>query len=365
MRTVTALTIAICLGRACMAETSGETPPDAGKETEMLRARTMDIYNGAFNRNLLKEPREAEADFSEVQNKLEMVNPNDLRDPAIGNTLFQRGYLSVEAGDYKKAIELFEELVRRFPEHAYADDALYQVGFVYQRHLKDHDRAAEAYTRLAKSYRDRENAPVAQYQNAQIAAQTGNIADANTFLNDARDNANWQRRRRGQKAVPNYYEQQSDDMIMFGDLNATSAAETELVALYFQGANDLQEGRLRDAMSNFGKIQKEYGKSKLADDAAFGLAECSRLAGKFDEAARAYEEFLKKHPRSELVPQATFRLAEFKRLAGNEKEARRLYESVIAGTDKEKDLPTELRRMRGLATRRLEELGAPVPPPGR
>ncbi len=361
MRTATALTIALCLGRACMAETSGETPPDAGKETEKLRAKTMDIYNGAFNRNLLKEPREAEADFSEVQDKLEIINPNDPRDPAIGNTLFQRGYLSVEAGNHKRAIELFEELVKRFPRHAYADDALYQIGFVYQRHLKDYDRAREAYTRLAKGYRDRENAPIAQYQNAQIAAQDGQIADANALLNDARDNAKKQRYGRGQKAVPNYYEQQSDDMLVFFGTNRSRPSDTEPLALYLRGANDLQEGRLRDAERNWGRIQERYQDSKLVDDAAFGLAECSRFAGKFDEAAAAYEEFLKKYPRSELVPQATFRLAEFKRLAGDEKEARRLYQSVIAGTGKKEGLSAEIRRMRGLAARRLEELGAPVP----
>lgn len=365
MRTVAALILAFAIGCACMAETTKEAPPGPGKETEKLRARTMDIYNGAFNRNLLKEPREAEADFGEVQDKLETINPNDPRDPAIGNTLFQRGYLSVETHHYKKAIELFEELVKRFPRHAYADDALYQIGFVYQRHLKDYDRAREAYTRLAKTYRGRESAPVAQYQNAQIAAQDGQIDEANAFLNDARDNAKKQRYGRGQEAVPNWYEQQSDEMLVFIAANTTAEADAKPTALYFQGNNDLQEGRLRDAMSNYGRIQTEYAKSKLVDDAAFGLAECSRFAGRFDEAAAAYEEFLKKHPRSDLAAQATFRLAEFKRLAGNEKEARRLYESVIAGTGKKEGLSAELRRMRGLAARRLEEFGAPVPPPTR
>jgi len=192
-----------------------------------------------------------------------------------------------------------------------------------------------------------------------MAVQQKQVDQAMVFLNDAADNARAQRIRRGQEAVPSFYEQQSDDMLRFIEFNKEPDAGSEPLALYLQGANGLQEGRLADAQKSFAAILNGHPKSKLADDAAFGLAEVCRLSGRLDEAAKAYQSFLKEHPDSELALRARFQLAEFKRLSGNEKEARGLYESVIAAPAR-KGEPPELRRARTLAKRRLQELGAPA-----
>ena len=353
MRSFSALVVFGLASGVCRA---GEAPP-AKAEREKRRARTQELYNDVYNRNILVEPREAEPAFEKVQRRMEEINPDDPGDPAVGRILFQRGYLAVEAGEFRKAIALFEELLKRFPRHAYADDALYQIGYIHQRNLRDYDRAAEAYSRLAKKYKDYENAGAAYYQSAQIAVQQQRIKQATGLLNDAVDNTRRLRLMRGQRSIPNYYEKQSNEMLRFIEDNSAPGAPTEPLALYLQGWNVLQEGRLEEAEKSFAVILKRYSGSKLADDAAFGLAECRRLGGKFDDAAEAYESFVKNYSRSELVPRARFQLAEFKRLSGNEKQARRLYEAVIAGKAG-KGEPAELRRVRTLARRRLEELSA-------
>ena len=353
-----ALSLLMVLGLACGVCSAEQASPSGKAKVEERRAQTQVLYNDAFNRNILMDPREAEAEFEKLQRRMERVNPDDPGDPAVGKILFQRGYLVLEAGKYRKAIRLFEELARRFPGHSYADDALYQIGYVYQRHLKDYDKAAEAYSRLAREYRDRESANPALWQNAQMAVQQRQVDQATVFLNDAADNARAQRMRRGQKAVPSFYEQQSGQMLRFIEFNKEPAAGSEPLALYLQGANGLQEGRLKDAQKSFAAILKDYSKSRLADDAAFGLAEVHRLSGRLDEAVKAYQNFIKKHADSELALRARFQLAEFERLSGNEKEARRLYEAVVAAPAR-KGEPPELRRARTLAKRRLQELGAP------
>jgi len=308
----------------------------AGKdlEADKLKARAANrkLYNGVYQASLLQEPKDAKKAFAAAQKKMEKANPRDAGDAAIGQALFQRGYLAMETKDYKGAIELFEDLVKRFPEHAYADDALYQIGYIYQHKLKDYDKAAAAYDRVAKTraYRSRENAPKVQLMNAQMAAQQGRVKDAMTNLDDARLMAQKQRAERKQTLVPSYYEQQASRLKSFVARNSSgSGGKDQALTLYLKGENQLRQGKVRQAESNFNKIQKKYARSKLADDAAFGLAECRRRALKLDAASKLYAEFLEKHPRSEYAPLAKFRLAEIKRVAGDTEAAGKLYKAAL------------------------------------
>ena len=123
---------------------------------------------------------------------------------------------------------------------------------------------------------------------------------------------------------------------------------------------------------NFSKaylIQKKYAKSKLADDAAFGLAECRRKAGKLDKAAELYVAFLGKFPGSEYVPLVKFRLAEFKRVAGDTQAARKLYQGARADIArmvaeglkkkppiKREDISPEMRRVLEVSKDRVMEM---------
>lgn len=339
---------------AARAEESDATAPAPDKAR--LRAETNRIYNSVFSRNFLIGPEEAEEDFKKAQTEIARINPSDPGDPAMGRILFHRGYLAVEAGRFQEAITLYEELLDRFPMHAYADDALYRIGVVYQRHLRDYTRAAAAYTRLSRKYALRENAPNGQFQNAQIAVQNGNFADANNYLNEAVSNVRRQRNNRGQSpSASNQIELQSDQMIQFINSNRGNPSA---LTVYFQGLNSLNEQDLTQAQDSFERIKKEFSNTKLADDAAFGLAECARLAGKLTEASAAYEFFLRDYPQSGHAAMACFHLGAFKQMTGDEAMARRLYDRVLALTEKEAGLTPELRRIRRLSTRRLEELGA-------
>ncbi len=335
------------------------------EEAARRRAQTRRIYNAAFSGNIMKNPKRAEAAFAGAQKKMEKINPKDPGDPSIGRALFQRGFLSMEAGAHKQAVKLSEEMVRRFPRHVYADDALYRVGYIHQHYLKDPARAAAAYTRLARMYRDRETASQAMYQQARVAVQQQKIGKVVRYLNDAQGNANGQRVSRG-APIPNYYEAQSDHMLRFIARNTEPKESSRPLALYLKGEDDLKEGRFKTAEKSFAEIIKKYPKSKLADDAEFGTAECRRRQLELKQAAGLYEAFIKKHPRSELAPAARFRLAELKRVAGQEGEAGRLYREVRAELDRRAaggkgrgKLSPEMQRFRDIADSRLKEMAVP------
>jgi len=213
-------------------------------------------------------------------------------------------------------------------------------------------------------YRDRETASQAMYQQARVAVQQQEVKKAVVYFNDAQMNASQQRVSRRAPGI-NYYEAQSDHMLRFIARNTEPKEDSRPLALYLKGEDDLKEGRFKAAGKSFAEIIKKYPRSKLADDAEFGAAECRRRQLELKEAAGLYATFIKKHPKSELAPAARFRLAELKRVAGQEGEAARLYREVrteldrrsAAGKGKGK-LPPEMRRFRDISEGRLREIHA-------
>ncbi|MHC4916072.1 MAG: tetratricopeptide repeat protein [Planctomycetota bacterium] len=319
-----ALALGVCLA-VCAGEPQGGAAPAPAKEVQEKREQNRRLYNGVYQSSLLLDPKRAQREFSRAQDAMEKANPGDRGDASIGAAMFQRGYLAVEAGQYRQAVAIFEELVRRYPTHAYADDALYQIGLVYQKHLKDYDKAAAAYSRLARLYNNRETAARALWNVGNINASQNKVQVAVEQWKQAEEAGRKSRYRRGQTSVPNDVEQQAARQVAFVHKNPVG---DEQLGIYFQGTQQMQEGNVPDAAENFSKIQKQFSNSKLADDADFALAECRRREMKLGEAARLYAQFIAKYPGSEYIPLAKFRLAELKRVGGDEDGAVRLYREV-------------------------------------
>jgi TolA-binding protein len=201
--------------------------------------------------------------------------------------------------------------------------------------------------------------------------------NVNPRLNKAVELTTNDRKSRGQKFAPNYYETQAREQIKFIDRNTLGLASQRPVNMYLQADNFMRQGRLNEAEGNLQTIARDFPQAKLADDAAFGLAECRRRAGKLDEAVRLYSEFLERHPDSELAPRARFMLAELKRVAGLDAEARELYvrvrqqlkemstEVVRMGKGpsvvRQKELPPELKRCLEATEARLKEMATEQP----
>jgi len=351
-----------------------EPSPRELRTPEERRAATRAVYNGAYQRNLFNEPAAAEREFAAAQERMEQLNPRDDGDTYQGAVLFQRGYLLKEAGDFDGALKRFEELVKRYPRNPYADDALYHSGYIYQYQKKDYARAAEAYTRVAEMYADRETAGKAMWENAQVAVMANDDANVNPRLTQAVVLNRNDRYSRGNTTVPNFYETQARQQQDFIDNNKAGLTSQRPVNQYLQAENFMRQGRLVEAEGNLQKIASQFPQAKLAAAAAFGLAECRRRAGKLDEAMKLYEDFLTRYPDSELVPKARFMLAELKRIAGLDAEAREHYARVKRQLQEmsrkveyygkggsrivEVELSADLERLKQVTEARLREVAA-------
>ena len=57
-----------------------------------------------------------------------------------------------QSGDMRGAIAHYERLLSTYPQSECADEAQFMIGFIYEEHLQDFDRARVAYQRVVDEY---------------------------------------------------------------------------------------------------------------------------------------------------------------------------------------------------------------------
>lgn len=67
--------------------------------------------------------------------------------------LLKKAYSYQLRGQWNKAISSLEELMKYYPDDILADDALYQLGDIYQNHLMNNEKAAEYYRKILFEYK--------------------------------------------------------------------------------------------------------------------------------------------------------------------------------------------------------------------
>lgn len=83
--------------------------------------------------------------------------------PKTDEELFADAVESQKASEPDDAIELYEELLDRYPESPRAPEAMYAIGTVYQDHKKDFPKAIESYRALVSRYPDHATSPNAAF----------------------------------------------------------------------------------------------------------------------------------------------------------------------------------------------------------
>jgi len=75
--------------------------------------------------------------------------PGDSLSP---DCLFKAANLALNLGDGTKALALFDQFIRTFPDHPKAEVSLFFRGFVYENYFLDLGKAKEAYTLFLDKY---------------------------------------------------------------------------------------------------------------------------------------------------------------------------------------------------------------------
>ena len=71
--------------------------------------------------------------------------------------------LTQQRRDMTGALALYHDLLARYPGCAYADEAQFMVGYIYEEHVRDFDRARAAYQKVIDHYPESELAVSARH----------------------------------------------------------------------------------------------------------------------------------------------------------------------------------------------------------
>lgn len=119
------------------------------KEEDLYRTALEDIKNGNTQ--------------SAIENLEKIVNENPYSETAPDAYFTLASLYQSEEGDsihkienYKKALEYYQELIEKFPNHAKAPEAIFMAGFICAEYLKDYQQASHYYKKFLKAYPEHE-----------------------------------------------------------------------------------------------------------------------------------------------------------------------------------------------------------------
>jgi TolA-binding protein len=143
MKKVTFIAIAIFAVIAC------QSP----KEKALVNIKALESNDSVFSPEQIEKTKDAYIDFATKY-------PDDELAPEF---LFKAGQRCNVGADHYKAIELFQQVIDKYPKHKIAEEALFLQAYVYENSLKDYPKAKLAYSKFIELYPKSDLAEDAKY----------------------------------------------------------------------------------------------------------------------------------------------------------------------------------------------------------
>lgn len=123
------------------------------KEKALDNIQALESNDSVFSPEQIEKVKEAYVDFATKY-------PNDELAPEF---LFKAGQRCNVGAEHQRAIELFQQVIDKYPKHKIAEDALFLQAYVYENSLNDYVKAKATYTRFIELYPSSELAEDAKY----------------------------------------------------------------------------------------------------------------------------------------------------------------------------------------------------------
>jgi TolA-binding protein len=213
----------------------------------------------------------------------------------VEDKAFFRAERALGDGDYLEAVAFYRIFVEDFAGSERAPEAQYQVGVVYQRHIKNGAKAMEAYSMLLYLFPGAPQAMLAREERAKLYSSWGrhrdSIAEYAWMLEYGHK----------EKAGKNKYSI-ALEYIKMGDYGQARIELDELVKSLTAGASS-------------------QGSGNLLADAYYQIATTLQFAGDYSAAVVAYDRFIEKFPVHPLKEDAWLQKATVLEQSGKLKEA--------------------------------------------
>lgn len=150
MRVMIYLTLLVVFMSSC----GNESKKNQGKRADVIQkeelVRSIDSLESIHAVKGAKDPYTVSmliSAYSEYRNKFR-------KDEEAGDYFLKAGDLAMSIGDWDKAVEVFDNFYNDYTEHPYSDDALFQLGFIFDFQLRDKSKAKQVYEHYFEHYGD-------------------------------------------------------------------------------------------------------------------------------------------------------------------------------------------------------------------
>jgi TolA-binding protein len=266
--------------------------------------------------------------------------------PRSAEATYNLALVQRRTGEYQKAIDQLNALVRNYPASPLVDDALLKIGEIYQDDLHKYAEAVAAYQRVLKLRTDGQYRGMRRLGNIEV--QQRNPKAATQYYNQSIEEAG-QRQQAGGVEL-NFTLADAEQRAKF--INDNSDHDFEPLNLYFDARTLFTRGDYEGCRKKLAELLKEFRDAQVADDAQMLTADACRRQGELADANAAYERLVQHFPRSPHAAVAWFRIGEFYRMTDRLTAARIAYRNALdAAGEQQADSPVAK-----LAAGRIEEI---------
>ncbi|MCM8801437.1 MAG: tetratricopeptide repeat protein [Candidatus Omnitrophica bacterium] len=309
----------------------------------------IDIYKEILNKNFFKELKPEAKDnlyyklgtallkehrFKEAIEEFQKIISSS-QDKAIKPaTLTQLADVYRESGDHLKAIPLYKEILKDYPDIPYQDYILYQLG-VSLFAVNDYNESLLMLERLKKEFRDRNLLVQAEYIQGLCLYNLGNFGEAIEVFKDLVRSANHDKGliSKAEFQIAKCYDKLGDEKQAkkrFEELRV-KYPDSEFIpeVFWYLGRYHYQANELSKAKRYFSCLIQDFPRSDLVSLGYYGLGLIYEKEASYAEALDLYRKALDSIS-LEQKPEIQFHIAELLQNQGRIKEAIEEYTRFIS-----------------------------------
>ena len=231
-------------------------------------------------------------------------------------------------GRKQDKISKLRELLRRFPESNYAEDARYEIAATHLQ-IENYQKALEGFEDFQQRYPNSPQAVAAQLKVGLIYSNTDrNEAAISTYRKVVKEHPGTEESKDAVNLAAIAYKRlnRMDDYLDWVEgLDFMNFAYSELDSTAYNSAFETYtSGDCDAATQSFESYLNRYPKGLFVTDANFYLADCAQRQGKKDKAARYYANVLEA-PNGEYTVSAVRFMSQYRSEQEDYEEANRLY----------------------------------------